>query len=82
MDNFRDMAAGFRDAGAWVEVSDAAALGEVWRRWLDEPGAARAVGERARALVDANRGALRRTLDLLQPLLADRRRPAWGPLSR
>lgn len=69
MFNFRDMAAAFRDAGAWREVDDAAGLAAAWDAWLRDPPAARAVGQRAAALVEANRGALGRTLDLLAPLL-------------
>jgi 3-deoxy-D-manno-octulosonic-acid transferase len=71
MDNFRDMAARFAGAGAWEQVPDAAALGRLLRRWLDDPENARRVGERARALVEENRGALERTLDLVRPLLAE-----------
>ena len=78
MDNFRDMAAAFRAAGAWAQVPDGAALGALWRGWLADPDAARQVGERARALVEENRGALRRTLALLQPLLAGGEDAAGG----
>ena len=70
MTNFRDMAERFDAAGAWRRAADAAELGRVWRGWLDDPAAARAAGERARALVDENRGALDRSLELLAPLLA------------
>jgi 3-deoxy-D-manno-octulosonic-acid transferase len=70
MDNFRDMAARFAGAGAWELVPDAAALGRVLRRWLADPASARRVGERARALVEENRGALERTVELVRPLLA------------
>lgn len=70
MENFREMAETFDTASAWQRVADGAALGRVWARWLADPAAAAAVGERARALVEANRGALGRTLDLLTPLFA------------
>lgn len=69
MHNFRDMAARFDAAGAWARVADADELGATWRRWLEAPGEARPVGERARALVEANRGALERTLEMLAPWL-------------
>jgi 3-deoxy-D-manno-octulosonic-acid transferase len=70
MENFRQTAEDFDRAGAWARVADAAALGAVWRRWLEEPAAARQVGERARRLVAANRGAVERTVAALAPLLA------------
>jgi 3-deoxy-D-manno-octulosonic-acid transferase len=69
MDNFRDMAERFDEAGAWRRVADAAALAEAWSGWLADPAAARAVGERARKLVEDNRGALAATLALLRPVL-------------
>ena len=70
MENFRDMAEQFDLAGAWARVGDAAELATVWQRWLDEPETARSQGARALALVTANRGAIERTLALLEPLLA------------
>ena len=83
MTNFRDIADRFDRAGAWRRVPDAEELGDVWRHWLDDPAAGRAVGARAADLVAANRGAVARTLDLLAPLLAPEgatgRRPPWSP---
>ncbi|HSL81519.1 MAG TPA: 3-deoxy-D-manno-octulosonic acid transferase [Thermoanaerobaculia bacterium] len=70
MENFREMAADFDRRGAWARVADAAELGRVWRRWLDGPEEAARVGARGRALVEENRGALARTLDVLRPILA------------
>jgi 3-deoxy-D-manno-octulosonic-acid transferase len=69
MFNFRDMAERFDRAGGWERVADAAGLGAVWRRWLDDPAAAAELGARAAALVEANRGAVERTLTLIEPLL-------------
>ena len=69
MDNFREMAARFDAAGAWERVADAGELGALWQRWLDDPAAGRERGARAAALVEDNRGALARTLELLGPLL-------------
>ena len=68
--NFRDVAERFDRASAWRRVADAAELGEVWRGWLDDPAEAARQGHRGRALVEANRGALARTLELLAPVLA------------
>jgi len=70
MQNFRDMAERFDDAGAWRRVADGAELGRVWGEWLADPTAARAQGERAAALMVENRGALARTLEMLAPILA------------
>ncbi len=73
MHNFREMAEAFDacdGASAWRRVADARELAAAWREWLDDPGAARAVGGRALRLVEENRGALARTLEMLEPLLA------------
>jgi len=71
MENFRQIAGDFDRAGAWERAADAGELARVWRRWLDDPAAARAVGARAAALVDANRGALEKTLDLLREAMPE-----------
>ena len=71
MENFRQIAEDFDRAGAWERASDAAELGRVWRRWLDDPAAARAVGERAAGLVEAHRGALGKTLALLREAMPE-----------
>jgi 3-deoxy-D-manno-octulosonic-acid transferase len=70
MTNFREIAEIFDHTGAWARVANAAALGELWAAWLADPKTARAFGERGRALVAANAGALDRTLALLAPLVA------------
>ncbi len=62
MENFADIAAGFDADGAWRRVDSGGELGAVWRDWLAQPAAAAALGERGRRLVAANRGALERTL--------------------
>lgn len=69
MHNFREMAEAFDRASAWRRVADARDLAAAWREWLDEPEAARAVGGRALRLVEENRGALARTLEMLEPIL-------------
>ncbi len=70
MENFRQMADDFDRREAWARAAGPEALGEVFRGWLDDPEAARALGARGRELVESNRGALDRTLELLAPLLA------------
>ncbi|HEV7786133.1 MAG TPA: 3-deoxy-D-manno-octulosonic acid transferase [Thermoanaerobaculia bacterium] len=69
MHNFREMAAAFDAAGAWRRVADAGELAAAWREWLENPAAAREAGGRGLRLVEENRGALARTLEMLQPLL-------------
>ncbi len=69
MHNFRDMAAAFDRAGAWRRVRDAGELAAAWREWLDDPAAGRETGERALRLVEENRGALKRTLEMLAEVL-------------
>jgi 3-deoxy-D-manno-octulosonic-acid transferase len=69
MDNFREIAGHFDAAEAWQRVSDSAELAAVWRRWLDEPETAAALGALGRGLIEANRGAVERTVDLVTPLL-------------
>ncbi len=69
MENFRDMAERFDEARAWRRVADAAGLAAAWREWLDDSTAARRLGERALALLETNRGALQRTLELVAPYL-------------
>lgn len=69
MHNFREMAAAFDRADAWRRVADAAGLSAAWREWLESPDAAREVGGRALRLVEENRGALKRTLEMLAEVL-------------
>ena len=69
MHNFRDMAERFDRAGAWRRVNDAAELATVWGEWIADPAAAREQGERAFRLLEENRGAVGRTLEMLGPIL-------------
>ncbi len=69
MHNFADMARRFDDSNAWSRVADAAGLGAAFRAWLDDPSAARDLGRRGAALVEENRGAVARTIELIRPFL-------------
>src|SRR6201999_4265105 len=69
MFNFREMAEAFDAAGAWRRVADAGELAAAWREWLGDPAAARQTGGRGLRLVEENRGALARTLEMLGPLI-------------
>jgi len=67
--NFRDIAAALVGAGGAEVVADPAALASFVGRCLRDPAFAAQLGERARTLVAANRGATERTAALLLPLV-------------
>ncbi|MFL6192906.1 MAG: 3-deoxy-D-manno-octulosonic acid transferase [Thermoanaerobaculia bacterium] len=70
MHNFREMAEAFDRAGAWRRVAGAAELGEAWRGWLDHPETGHEVGQKALRLVEENRGALARTIEMLNEVMS------------
>ena len=69
MQNFRMVAELFQEAAAAVEVGDGSALEATLRRWLEHPEEAEGYARRSRQLVERHRGAMARTIDLLEPLL-------------
>jgi 3-deoxy-D-manno-octulosonic-acid transferase len=69
MENFQEIADEFRGAGALVQVASPGELGAAIAELLADPEKRRAMGERARALVARNQGALAVTLDALAELL-------------
>ncbi len=69
MDNFRDPAHILLEAGGAVQVDSPDGLPDVLERLLGDREELQAMGRRARAAVEANRGAIARTLDHLAPLL-------------
>lgn len=73
--NFEDIARALLAAGAARQVADAADLGEAVAELLGDPARRAEMGEAGRQLVEANRGAVGRLLDLLEEL-------PRGPLSR
>jgi 3-deoxy-D-manno-octulosonic-acid transferase len=62
MENFREMAANFLEAGAGIEVNSSEDLGVAWCALLRDPDRAARMGISARKLVDHNRGATSRVL--------------------
>jgi len=61
-------------AGGAVRVHDAEGLADCWLELIADPGARRRMVEGARSVIAANRGALRRTVDLLLALANGRGR--------
>jgi 3-deoxy-D-manno-octulosonic-acid transferase len=87
--NFRAVVGAFLERDALVQLPPLAeggaarALAETFRNLLGDEGRRRRVGEKARAVLDENRGATRRTITLVAPLFETRRgaaslRPARG----
>ena len=71
MENFLEIADQFDRQAAWQRIQDSSGLARTWERWLDEPSAAQAFGERGKKLFELNGGALEKTLDLLRPVLSN-----------
>ena len=69
MENFRRMADDFEAAGALTVVRDGEALASSWRRLLERPGEAAEQGRRGFEIVDRNRGAVKRSVQLLSELV-------------
>lgn len=67
--NFLDIAEVLRGASVLNEVSDAATLGTTLIALLEDPAERHRLALAGRAVIDANRGALARTLNGLTPLL-------------
>jgi tetraacyldisaccharide 4'-kinase len=81
MENFRAIAEDFSRAGASVEIRGASELAPAVARLLDHPEDARAIGERARACAEAERGSTARALAETRALYDSGvpRRLAWQP---
>ncbi len=67
--NFRDVNEQLLAHGAARRVADAAELEAALSDLLAHPDAAAAMGQKAREVVETNRGATRRTLEALEPFL-------------
>jgi 3-deoxy-D-manno-octulosonic-acid transferase len=70
MTNFREIAATFLESDAAVEVRSPAELFAFAGRMFDDDASRRAYGDRARNVVDQNRGAAARTAERIIELLA------------
>jgi 3-deoxy-D-manno-octulosonic-acid transferase len=69
MGNFAEMRDLFQKAGAAFQVEDGKALRDKLAMLLDDPALADRMGKAGREIVEAHRGATRRTADLLDALL-------------
>jgi 3-deoxy-D-manno-octulosonic-acid transferase len=74
--NFRSEVEMLSGAGGITVARDAAGVEATLRAWLLDPASARAQGDRARSVLQANKGATERTLAVLQPLLESTLGPA------
>jgi 3-deoxy-D-manno-octulosonic-acid transferase len=75
MANFQETRDLLIASDAAVEVADAEALYAAVRRLLADPKTSAELGRRARAAIDGARGATRRTLDVIEELLASPGKP-------
>lgn len=69
MENFRAITKTFLSAQGMVRVKDAAALTTELQRLLSDPNEAALLGGQGRAVVDRNRGAVARTVAMIEPNL-------------
>ncbi len=69
MENFVVVAQDFLDVGALVQVRDVAGLRDAVRELLADPAGRASLGEKARHLVREKAGAVRKTIDLMSPIL-------------
>ncbi len=77
--NFRSEVEMLSGAGGLTRAADEAGVEATLARWLADPETARLQGERARAVLEVNKGATERTLEVLRPLLDRALRGAQGP---
>ena len=69
MENFRAITKTFLKANAMLQVMDPAGLEDELGRLLEDSEGRRELGERARSVVDRNRGAVARTVTMIEPFL-------------
>jgi 3-deoxy-D-manno-octulosonic-acid transferase len=67
--NFQEVYDELAAAGAARIIADGSGLADVLQLWLEDPDAARSAGEAGRTVVEANRGATARTVDVLLELM-------------
>lgn len=72
--NFTEISATLEHAGAMKQVRDSVRLGETVVRWLQDPVLRDQMGSNGRRIVEENRGALEKLLDLTAQALSTRDR--------
>jgi 3-deoxy-D-manno-octulosonic-acid transferase len=77
--NFRSEVEMLSGAGGLALAADEADVEATLARWLADPETARLQGERARSVLEINKGATERTLEVLRPLLDAALRRAARP---
>ncbi|HKW87260.1 MAG TPA: glycosyltransferase N-terminal domain-containing protein [Candidatus Acidoferrales bacterium] len=73
MENFREMAAKFSSSGAGIQVASGERLGKAWVDLIRDSWRRDEMGRKARALVEANRGATARSLERIAAILESTR---------
>lgn len=73
MENFRDIAARFSSARAAIQVASGEKLGKAWAELIGDSVTSGHMGRKARAIVEANRGASARSLERIAHILEARR---------
>jgi 3-deoxy-D-manno-octulosonic-acid transferase len=76
MENFRDIAARFSSAGAAIQMASGEKLGKAWAELIGDSARREKMGQKARSLVEANRGATARSLERVQGILEAQRNEA------
>ena len=66
MENFPEMAQAFDSEQAWRRVASAQELADTWRCWLEQPDDAKRVAQLASGILERNRGATQRSIDLVR----------------
>jgi 3-deoxy-D-manno-octulosonic-acid transferase len=72
VENFRAAVEEFRTAGGLEQVEDEAGLERVLRRWLERPEEALRLGGKAREIYQGKRGAVKKTVEMIEGLLGSR----------
>ena len=67
--NFAQIVELLKDSGALIQVNDAEAVMQVWRDWLLSEAQCEDAASAALAVMQANQGALKRQLNLVDDLL-------------
>lgn len=76
MQNFPDITSRFLDAEAAIQVPNALQLEITLSELLSNPARCETLGRNALAVVEANRGALERTVNMIGDVIADANQPA------